>query len=33
VPGVEVLRDFEAIRSFRTAAQPGDVALLAALNE
>jgi hypothetical protein len=33
VPGVEVLRDFEAIRSFRTAAQPGDVALLAALTE
>ena len=33
VPGVEVLQDFEAIRSFRTAAQPGDVALLAALNE
>jgi hypothetical protein len=33
VPGVEVLRDFEAIRSFRTVAQPGDVALLAALNE
>lgn len=33
IPGVEVLQDFEAIRSFRTAAQPGDVALLAALNE
>ena len=33
VPGIEVLRDFEAIRSFRTVAQPGDVALLAALNE
>ena len=33
VPGVEVLQDFEAIRSFRTAAQPGDVALLAALTE
>ncbi len=33
VPGVEVLQDFEAIRSFQTSAQPGDVALLAALTE
>ncbi len=33
VPGVEVLQDFDAIRSFQTTAQPGDVALLAALTE
>lgn len=33
VPGVEVLQDFEAIRSLQTSAQPGDVALLAALTE
>jgi hypothetical protein len=33
VPGVEVLQDFEAIRSFQTSTQPGDVALLAALTE
>jgi type VI protein secretion system component VasK len=33
IPGVAWLQDFEAIQSFRTEPQPGDVALLAALNE
>ncbi len=33
VPGLALLQDFEAIQSFRAAPQPGDLALLAALNE